>query len=150
MSRVREKLDLQSGRGRVVDIEEQTPHHQMPNGGHPLGALGAPPASSAKHGGGISGNARREACQQGAGLGIARAFNQVPPLRNAQLARCSSSCSSVKEPCRWVRRTSQISRWRAGAHGRLLESGSASCTARRLGRAAPMRRSLLRRGPATW
>ena len=26
MSRAREKLDLQSGRGRVVDVEEQTPH----------------------------------------------------------------------------------------------------------------------------
>ena len=83
VSRVREKLDLQSGRGRrVVDVEEQTPHHEMPNGGgHPLGALGAQ-GSSAKHGDSVSGNARREV-RQGAELGIARIYDQVPPRRNA-------------------------------------------------------------------
>ena len=81
MSRVREKLDLQSGRGRVVDVEEHTPHHEMPNGGgHPLGALGAQ-GSSAKHGDGVSGNARREV-RQGAELGSAREDNQGPPRRN--------------------------------------------------------------------
>ena len=59
----------------------------MPNGGgHPLGALGAHGSSAMKHGDGVSGNARREV-RQGAELGIARVYNQVPPRRNAAVGQ---------------------------------------------------------------
>ena len=73
---------------RVVEAELYTSKYRLGDatspdiGGHPLGALKAP-GSSAKHGDGVGGNARREV-SQGAELGIARVYNQVPPS-----ARCS-------------------------------------------------------------
>ena len=55
MSRVREKLDLQSVGGRVLSVKEKTLHHQMPNAGqHARGATGALRALAAVPSGGTS------------------------------------------------------------------------------------------------
>ena len=100
--------------------------------------------SSAKHGDGVSGNARREVRQGGAELGIARVYNQVSPWRNAvgrvQLLLSEGALQTGTENIRDPKVASprQAARVRVGQ------------LHRRLGREAPMRRTLLHRGPATW
>ena len=66
---------------------------------------------------------------RGRSWGLPGPLTRVP--RGAMpLARCCRF--SVAVPCRWVLSLSETPRWQA--QGRLLESGPASCTARRLGR----------------
>ena len=121
MSRVCEKLNLQSGGGdRVVGVEEKPPHHQMPNaGGHPLCALGALDSRAKLRI--LSMATRGGRSVKGRSWGFPRLTTRVP-LGAIQSARCSSCL--VKVPCRWVR--SRLSE-RRRVQSRLLKSaGSAS------------------------
>ena len=112
MSRVSEQLDLQSVKGRVVGVEEETPHHQAPNArGHTLGALGALMGSSSEWGNSVGVNAEWEAVQasRGRSWGLPGLITKFP--QGVMRLLDTSRSFSVKVPCSWILSLSETPRW---------------------------------------